>query len=176
MTLVKEWTTPVLITNRTPASSVLLNEQLGQNMMYLIDRKTDVVNGVGSGEADLALSSTVFVSANSGFLTTQINTVTGNIWWSGTISYLADANESFYVGLKIDDDYYYGSNIGAGDTTERNVLAIYQRDVDIEIVQTITIPIIGLSAGVHTFEPVFKVSGGSNTVYIDECTVSAVEF
>lgn len=162
MALLTKWTTPVEIAGTGQMSAQQLNEQMLQNLLFLFGRQTSRVSTHNATDWDT--TSTTPVKADSSRYLVQLDTKTGNINIDVNFVLKLGVNDITYAGLLIDDDWMYGDPTGAGGTAVSALYSEYSRDVETYRSWIGSYKLIGLTAGIHTVEPMVWVSSGTGGI------------
>lgn len=156
MALVKTYTTPVELAGGDAMSASVFNAQMLQNIMYLRDRPYEQI--IMEGVANVNTTSTTPVVVGASDMQVEVDTITGNVEVEVSMIFQSALNTYVYAGILIDSDYMIGDVIGG---SENNHLWIYySRDVATYNAWNGKYNIYGLTAGVHTFEPMYWTASG----------------
>lgn len=163
MAIIKQWTEPTDFVSGEGFDPSLFNRRLHGNMLYLNDRPHDFIRGKSIDTGSTNITNTTWQKDPNSSYKLSIDTRSGNVMVFGSLYTTIPALNYFSVGILVDDSWLAGENLGRVDSLPAVGGTYYHRDVPILYTFIFSVPLFGLGSGLHTFEPVFSVSGGTGS-------------
>lgn len=161
MALTTQWNDPTPFVTGDAITHTRFNK-VQENFLYLKSVSKTKIQGFGSGLGALTLGTTPQKEA-TGYFELSIDSVTGAVLIVSTFYTSIPSNQYLYVKWEIDGISDVGSPLYSPLTT--NISTYYNASVSSAHTMSSMLPVIGLTQGTHTFEPVFYVSGSTGYLY-----------